>query len=98
MQCIPTVGCIVFQSALPQGERPQSCCTQIRQGGFQSALPRGERPTRSPFLFPHPLFQPALPRGSDLPPCGCASDNSLISTHAPAWGATSTTIPAAPST
>ena len=58
--------CMLFQSALPRGERLfwEECCVAIHR--FQSALPRGER--RS-LCYPHHmfrLFQSALPRGERL--------------------------------
>ena len=54
---------ILFQSALPRGERLTLVYANILLGSFQSALPRGERHSTQPNLDWTLAFQSALPRG-----------------------------------
>ena len=60
---------------------------------FQPTLPRGERRC-SGFLSDNlPQFQPTLPRGERLPAWKSGSPPWMISTHAPARGATGSKFP-----
>ena len=55
---------IIFQSALPRGERQAETSSGIHVSlGFQSALPRGERHDRLTDRRRGYVFQSALPRG-----------------------------------
>ena len=81
----------LFQSTLPQGERHLCVMSIEAKSKFQSTLPQGERPILNAFkLFPR-HFNPRSRKGSDI----CSLHNNrgyLISIHAPARGATLTTL------
>ena len=82
------VACMLFQSALPRGERQYRKNNSGILGGFQSALPRGER--HDVFvIFPSGTldFNPRSREGSDLGHLPGDSDQP-ISIRAPARGAT----------
>ena len=86
--CLYLLGCELFQSTLPRGERRHKACRQHQPHRFQSTLPRGERPP-TPTLDPKVYtFQSTLPRGERR--CRGYSTPSirLISIHAPTRGAT----------
>ncbi len=55
---------------------------------FQPTLPRGERLASLIPLLGLRSFQPTLPRGERHKPVKLLTDNGIISTHAPARGAT----------
>ena len=79
---------ILFQSALPRGERLTLVYANILLGSFQSALPRGERHSTQPNLDWTLAFQSALPRGERHRSVQVFPLSLLISIRAPARGAT----------
>ena len=79
---------ILFQSALPRGERLTLVYANILLGSFQSALPRGERHSTQPNLDWTLAFQSALPRGERPSGCLHTRPGLPISIRAPARGAT----------
>ena len=54
---------LLFQSALPRGERLDLIHCMMQMQKFQSALPRGERRFDTPVGLHFQPFQSALPRG-----------------------------------
>ena len=79
---------LVFQSALPRGERHVGNGLSGLQRIFQSALPRGERPCTVAPMITTPGFQSALPRGERLETQSYTGIRGTISIRAPARGAT----------
>ena len=83
---------ILFQSALPRGERLTLVYANILLGSFQSALPRGERPSGCLHT------RPGLPISIRAPARGATSGNLreiikiIISIRAPARGATGSNL------
>ena len=55
---------------------------------FQSTLPRGERQCVGKFLYVLNVFQSTLPRGERLAILRSSTNGTVVSIHAPAWGAT----------
>ena len=81
------VSLLLFQSALPRGERRMSLSNPDQQRWFQSALPRGERRIASYSYKPNPCFNPRSRVGSD-DLMAHTQQVELVSIRAPAWGAT----------
>ena len=77
-----------FQSTLPRGERQLFSQFFKLIFEFQSTLPRGERPSSFFNISSCFLFQSTLPRGERRTQHDILCYNSIISIHAPAWGAT----------
>ena len=60
----------MFQSTLPQGERPSSCAHRYSRGKFQSTLPQGERPPIGAFsVYPQPVSIHAPAGGATFHNC-----------------------------
>ena len=55
----------IFQSTLPQGERPPSAQSFTHLGVFQSTLPQGERLAAMPYTPTIADFNPRSHKGSD---------------------------------
>jgi len=55
---------------------------------FQSTRPRGARPKSFVDLLNRSLFQSTRPRGARRNFSGTADSSTMVSIHAPAWGAT----------
>ena len=77
-----------FQSTLPRGERLHLVEMAQIARIFQSTLPRGERLVLDPRVDTGAGFQSTLPRGERPKSWAINSPLSIISIHAPAWGAT----------
>ena len=75
-----SIFCVLFQFALPRGERLLINIGVLGVSGFQFALPRGERPTDEKASVSSDGFQFALPRGERQPifssPSRCCCFNS----------------------
>ena len=78
----------LFQSTLPRGERPLLGNAVSSLNKFQSTLPRGERLARPKLRCYTPNFNPRSRVGSDVPAVVAHHKKTVISIHAPAWGAT----------
>ena len=78
---------VIFQSTLPQGERPTLFIQSTSAQKFQSTLPQGERPAGFRILLPSVDFNPRSHKGSDGFSMA-ASARFAISIHAPTRGAT----------
>ena len=78
----------VFQSTLPRGERRTNVNGRTNSAKFQSTLPRGERHGQAGHTRQDTQFQSTLPRGERLLICFISRVFSMVSIHAPAWGAT----------
>ena len=77
-----------FQPTLPHGERHAAKKTIAASGKFQPTLPHGERPADTARKLSSSIFQPTLPHGERLKGFLLVLDGFVISTHAPARGAT----------
>ena len=89
--CIPDADvCMarLFQSTLPQGERPSAGTVQDLELVFQSTLPQGERLAGRAICIRVIGFNPRSRRGSDIICRQHAPSRALVSIHAPAGGAT----------
>ena len=84
---VPLVLAVVFQSALPRGERHSGCRIGEMLDLFQSALPRGERRNHDSERRGNSNFNPRSREGSDDSTFAILSLNN-ISIRAPARGAT----------
>ena len=82
---------IMFQSTRPHGARPSVGPRSPSHAPipFQSTRPHGARHRRRyPLLEVTPMFQSTRPHGARLSPDFTGPANTLVSIHAPAWGAT----------
>ena len=77
-----------FQPTLPHGERHPGCHLSRDAEGFQPTLPHGERQNCLAYGATTRSFNPRSRMGSDALPFIKLRFVSLVSTHAPAWGAT----------
>ena len=78
----------LFQSTLPQGERPIPWPAEDWKRIFQSTLPQGERPKIWLLATPKKSFQSTLPQGERRGQLLHMSIQPAISIHAPTRGAT----------
>ncbi len=79
-----------FQSTRPRGARPSVMAAQQHLHRFQSTRPRGARPAAATLANqPRKGFNPRARVGRDVPPIVQVALTTLVSIHAPAWGATS---------
>ncbi len=77
----------LFQSTLPQGERPSASFAPCTIPPFQSTLPQGERRLCETRRGYDVHFNPRSHKGSDQV-TGDSLDKAVISIHAPTRGAT----------
>ena len=77
-----------FQSTLPRGERLSSINASDVGLVFQSTLPRGERLLVLEVPLVDRTFQSTLPRGERHDTYHADNNDTIISIHAPARGAT----------
>ena len=78
----------LFQSTLPCGERRTCLWGRFNIPEFQSTLPCGERHSHRKQPHRHREFQSTLPCGERHELLPRYSDSTMISIHAPVWGAT----------
>jgi len=77
-----------FQSTRPRGARQEEAGRTISEALFQSTRPRGARLEEYPTPFSDPMFQSTRPRGARPSIVIIKLEWSIVSIHAPAWGAT----------
>ena len=73
----------LFQSTLPQGERPISGASASQRYIFQPTPPQGERHSAAQFLAALQGFQPTLPRGERLTFSHTSSSVTLFQSSPP---------------
>ena len=83
-----TPGSYGFQSTLPRGERPQSKRLDGRCACFNPRSRVGSDPSTTLAGTSILLFQSTLPRGERPVKSGFITVGTVVSIHAPAWGAT----------
>ena len=77
-----------FQSTRPRGARPSPWNVRPCPLLFQSTRPRGARHISPSADLTGSVFQSTCPRGARRDEAGVLQHESLVSIHAPAWGAT----------
>ena len=77
-----------FQSTHPRGVRRGNTTKVSLANLFQSTHPRGVRQVGIVKPIKHRVFQSTHPRGVRHSFFQCSSSTSVVSIHAPAWGAT----------
>jgi len=83
----------MFQSTRPRGARLTSESIKLAPDKFQSTRPRGARPPRLDVIHPNIPFQSTRPRGARRGNTKAEHDVRVVSIHAPAWGATTVSVP-----
>ncbi len=83
----------MFQPTLPHGERLENIQKTFDVFEFQPTLPHGERHTVLTAKSLILMFQPTLPHGERQLQLAETYHEAIVSTHAPAWGATIDSLP-----
>ena len=78
----------MFQSTRPRGARRDAVSTTSHPFLFQSTRPRGARPPPTSCETPSRSFQSTRPRGARHRILAPIDEGSVVSIHAPTWGAT----------
>jgi len=81
----------LFQSTRPRGARRNGLCIGVRPDGFQSTRPRGARLFKRCYRIRKNSFNPRAREGRDRV-SGSAVSLPNVSIHAPARGATNSTV------
>ncbi len=85
------LGIFQFQSTRPHGARPINAWSKKWYDKFQSTRPHGARPPVSSHGCSVIQFQSTRPHGARRTDSLKSCFSSVVSIHAPAWGATYTT-------
>ena len=82
------IGELMFQLPRPRGARPCKACSKAASTSFQLTRPRGARPADGKINLWYLEFQLTRPRGARLQQVRRVERHQVVSTHAPARGAT----------